>query len=178
VPYARRLARRGPDLEEWLYHEHYVWPSARPRARLGTLEVRPACQQPRASFAAAALGLGLVESNEDVGTYLDEAFPGPAGWRRLLAYRHRAVHAGMGAAEPAPGFLATVVDLAGAGLARRGLGEGPMLDPIRERLARRRGPADEAWRLRENGGIEALVAAFALDRPEGDEPRTMPGRDA
>jgi hypothetical protein len=69
----------------------------------------------------------------------------------------------MGAAEPAPGFLATVVDLAGAGLSRRGLGEGPMLDPIHERLARRRGPADEAWGLRASGGIEALVQAVAIE---------------
>jgi gamma-glutamylcysteine synthetase len=162
--YADRLAERGPDLDEWLYHEHYVWPSARPRARLGTLEVRPACQQPGASFAAAALSLGLVEANAELDAYLTERFPGPAGWRRLLAYRRRAVHAGLGAAEPAPGFLATVVDLAGVALARRGLGEDPMLDEVRERLARRRGPADEAWARFRRGGMGELVDALALDR--------------
>jgi gamma-glutamylcysteine synthetase len=164
VPYAERLAERGPDLEEWLYHEHYVWPSARPRARLGTLEVRPCCQQPDASFAAAALSVGVIEANRDVDAYLREAFPGATGWRTLLAYRRRAVHAGMRAAEPAPGFLGTIVDLAGAALGRRGLGEDAMLDPIRERLARRRGPVDDATDLMRRGGIAGLVDGLALDR--------------
>jgi gamma-glutamylcysteine synthetase len=163
VRYADRLAARGPDLDEWLFHEHYLWPSARPRARLGTLEIRPACQQPRASFAAAALSLGLVEANAELDAYLAERFPGPAGWRRLLAYRRRAVHAGLGAAEPAPGFLATVVDLAAGALAARGLGEEPLLDEIRERLARRRGPADEAWSLLRRGGTVALVDAVTIE---------------
>jgi gamma-glutamylcysteine synthetase len=164
--YADRLIERGADFDDWLYHEHYLWPSARPRARLGTLEIRPACQQPGVSFAAAALSLGLVEASAELDAYLTERFPGPAGWRRLLAYRRRAVHAGVGAAEPAPGFLATVVEIAGAALGARGLGEEPMLDPIRERLARRRGPADEAWSLLRRRGMPALVDALALDRPE------------
>jgi gamma-glutamylcysteine synthetase len=162
VTYADRLAERGPDLDEWLYHEHYLWPSARPRARLSTLEIRPGCQQPGASFAAAALSLGLVEANEELDAYLEERFPGAAGWRRLLAYRRRAVQAGLGAAEPAPGFLATVVDLAGAALARRGLGEEPMLDGIRARLVRRRGPADDAWDVLRRDGMPALIHALAL----------------
>ncbi|MFN8233733.1 MAG: hypothetical protein U0V56_09780, partial [Actinomycetota bacterium] len=163
VPYAERIAERGPDLDDWLYHEHYIWPSARPRARLGTLEIRPACQQPEASFAAAALSLGLVEANAELDAYLTERFPGPAGWRRLLAYRRAAVHAGLGAAEPAPGFLATIVELAGAALTRRGLGEEPMLDAIRDRLARRRDPADEAWALLRSGGVRALVDALTFE---------------
>jgi gamma-glutamylcysteine synthetase len=44
--------------EEFLFHEHYIWPSARPRARIGTLEIRPACQQPADStWVPSALAL-------------------------------------------------------------------------------------------------------------------------
>ncbi len=163
MPFAKRLARRGPDLEEWLYHEHYLWPSARPRARLGTLEIRPACQQPEASFAAAALSVGLVEANAEVASYLDETFPGVEGWRALLAYRRRAVGHGIKAEEPSPGFLSTLADLAAAGLGSRGLGEEPMLDPIRDRLERREGPADRAKALLRTGGTDRLVDALALE---------------
>lgn len=157
VPYAELLRRRGPDLDGWLFHEHYVWPSARPRARLGTLEIRPACQQPGASFAAAALSVGLATSAPEVGALLEERAPGPAGWRRLLAYRRRAVKDGIRAKEPWPGFLASLVELAETGLRRRALGEEQLLDPIRGRLERREGPADRARRLFARGGIPALV---------------------
>ena len=45
--------------EAFLVHEHYVWHSARPRSRQGTVEFRAACQQPwDGHMAAAALGLG------------------------------------------------------------------------------------------------------------------------
>jgi glutamate--cysteine ligase len=165
MPYRELLGRTGeePDLEEWLFHEHYVWPSARPRARLGTLEIRPACQQPGASFAAAALSLGLVEAAADAADYLVDAAPGHVGWRRLLGFRRDAVRRGIHADEPVPGFLSTVVTLADAGLAARGLGEEPFLDPIRERLDRWRGPADDARdRFRRDGG-PGLVADLALD---------------
>ena len=162
VPFADRLIRRGPDLEEWLYHEHYLWPSARPRARLGTLEVRPACQQPGATFAATALSLGWVEANGDVAAYLDQTFPGASGWRKLMGYRRRAVSAGICSDEPAPDFLATLVELSAEGLRRRNLGENAFLDPIRERLERREGPADRARRLLRERGMAALIGGLTL----------------
>ena len=30
-----------PDIDAYLWHEHYTWNSARPRARNSTLEIRP-----------------------------------------------------------------------------------------------------------------------------------------
>jgi gamma-glutamylcysteine synthetase len=166
VRYRRLLERpgRAASLESWLFHEHYVWPSARPRARLGTLEIRPACQQPGADFAAAALSLGLVESADDVLAWLEDRLPGRAGWRRLLAYRRAAVRKGIRAPEPFRGFLARTVELAARGLERRGLGEAALLDPVHERLARRRGPADEARAIARRAGIPGLVRALAIDR--------------
>ncbi len=161
--YDDRLRRRAADWEEYLFHEHYCWPSARPRARLGTLEIRPACQQPEGSFAAAALAVGLVERAEEVLGFLDDIL-GRTAWRRLLAYRRRAVRDGLRAPEPAAGFLAGLVDIAGRGLADRGLGEAPMLDEIRTRLARRRGPAEDAWRILERRGVDGLVRAMTLGK--------------
>ena len=66
-PFTAFLAENGPDYQAFLFHEHYIWNSARLRAAYGTIEVRPACQQPWAeSMAVAALILGLVEAAEPV----------------------------------------------------------------------------------------------------------------
>jgi len=147
--------------ERYLFHDHYWWPSARPRARLGTLEVRPACQQPpAASWAAAALATGLAEAHREASALLEDLAPDP--WPALLAFRGRAVRDGVRAVEPVPGFLAHAVDLAEAGLRVRGFGEEPLLEPLRERLDRGGGPADDARRLARESGAQALAGALAL----------------
>ncbi|MCB0189255.1 MAG: hypothetical protein KDE31_33525, partial [Caldilineaceae bacterium] len=45
-PFTEYLQAHGPDYPAFLYHEHYIWNSARLRAAYGTIEIRPACQQP------------------------------------------------------------------------------------------------------------------------------------
>ena len=55
--------------EAFLLHDHYVWHSARLRTAYGTVELRPACQQPpHEAMAAAALYLGLVEGRAEIRT--------------------------------------------------------------------------------------------------------------
>lgn len=162
--YADELARAEADFAEFLYHEHYLWPGARPRALLGTLEIRPACQQPGASFAAAAFALGLIEARPEAWAYLEDAL-GPDAWGALLAYRRRAVRDGIRAEEPAPGFLGTLLDLAELGLRMRGLGEQDLLSPLHERLERRNGPADHARELFRSVGMGSLVGELALPSP-------------
>jgi gamma-glutamylcysteine synthetase len=153
---------RPVDLEEFLFHEHYLWPSARPRARLGTLEVRPACQQPQHdSWAPAALALGLVEMLPEARRILEEV-PGADAWGALLAYRSRAVRDGLAAEDPTPGFLESVLDVAERGLKARGHGDEDLLSPLRERLAVRSGPADRARALARSGGAVAVANALAL----------------
>jgi len=62
---------REDSYDAFLHHDHYVWHSARPRPKQGTIEVRPACQQPHAdSCVAAALGLGIVEAHRDLAPFL------------------------------------------------------------------------------------------------------------
>jgi gamma-glutamylcysteine synthetase len=48
-------------MEEYLFHDHYNWNCARLRPRVGTIEMRAACQLPPAlDGASSALYLGLV----------------------------------------------------------------------------------------------------------------------
>ena len=160
--YLDHARRRGADLEEFLFHEHYLWPSARPRARLGTLEVRPACQQPgEASWAPAALAVGLGEALSDASVAMEELL-GPGAWPLLLRYRAAAVRLGARAPEPAPGFLEALLDVAEGGLKARGYGEETLVEPLRERVAARSGPADLARSLMGAGGITELIDAMAL----------------
>ncbi len=156
VPLAELLEQRDLSFDDFLLHEHYLWPSARPRARLGTLEVRPACQQPGASFAAAALSLGLATAADDVLEIV-----GPS-WPALVRFRGRAVRDGLAAVEPRSGILSELVAAAERALASRGLGEERYVEEIRERLARRRGPADDARSILVEGGVERLVADRSL----------------
>ncbi|CAN5600227.1 hypothetical protein BH24ACT26_BH24ACT26_06270 [soil metagenome] len=152
--------------EAFLFHEHYVWPSARPRARIGTLEIRPVCQQPwDAHWLAPALSLGLVERAGDVAGYLDEAL-GKTWWDALRAYRRTAVVAGMSAPEPAPGFLHTVAEIARRGLEQRGCGEEALLDAAFERIERRAGPADAALSCLQAHGMDAVVDMLEVSIPD------------
>ena len=60
-PFAKYLSRSAESkrFDEFLFHEHYVWNSARARVANSTIEVRPACQPPPGeSLAANALILG------------------------------------------------------------------------------------------------------------------------
>jgi gamma-glutamylcysteine synthetase len=160
--YLGHASGRPPDLEEFLFHEHYLWPSARPRARLGTLEIRPACQQPPAdSWAPAALAVGLNEMLPELDAAVRDVV-GKAAWPSLLRYRSRAVRWGLGAREPARAFLEAVLDVAEQGLKARGYGEEVLVEPFRERLAKGEGPFDRAREAVRSGGIAGLIDAAAL----------------
>ncbi|MGH2399368.1 MAG: glutamate-cysteine ligase family protein, partial [bacterium] len=66
-PFEEYLRTHGPDMDAYLWHEHYTWNSARPRARNSTIEIRPACQQPHDDpLVVAALALGWVEALGEV----------------------------------------------------------------------------------------------------------------
>ena len=159
--YGEVLRREGPSFEDWTFHEHYLWPSGRPRSRLGTLEIRPACQQPGGSFAAAAFEVGLAEAWREVTELLRDHL-GPGWWRAMLAYRARAVRDGVRAREPVPGLLGKLLDVAEAALRRRGFGEERELEELRERLERRETPADRARRAARRGGPARLLRATDL----------------
>ncbi|MGQ0551382.1 MAG: glutamate-cysteine ligase family protein [Armatimonadota bacterium] len=162
-PFTSYLAAHGPDLDAYMVHEHYTWNSARPRAQHGTIEVRPACQQPPDEpLAASALSLALVEGLADTWAFVRDRL-GSDPWPAMAAYRKAAIRSGLRAPEPVPGFLSGLVDVCERALRRRGRGEERYLFPIRTRIAKRMLPADRAATLFQAGGIAALISSLRLD---------------
>lgn len=166
-PFTAYLEAHGPRVTEalwraFLWHEHYIWNSARPRVHYGTIEVRPACQQPPTEpMAAVALCLGLVEAAPRVMVFLQDRL-GRDPWPAMRAYRRAVIRAGPRAPEPSAGLLAALVTLAEEGLRSRGRNEETFLGPIRRRVERRTVPADQAVGLFRQGGVPALVEAHKI----------------
>lgn len=150
----------GPDevaFDAWLWHEHYVWNSARPRAAHGTVELRSPCQQPwDEHLAAAALGTGLVQAHREVAAFVDEVL-GADAWPVMRAWHAEVVRDGLAAPEPVAGFLAGVLERVRAGLVARGRGEEVHLAPLDARLAARANPAQRAVAAFEAGGLPAVI---------------------
>ncbi len=169
-------AAAGPDFDAFLLHDHYVWHSARLRAAYGTVELRPACQQPpNEAMAATALYLGLIEGHRQIAEFVQRALAPkrdrtpPSYWARMQSYHHQVIRAGLDAPEPAPGFLAQVLRLAAAALARRGYGEERMLTPLWRRLAQKENPAQQARRIFVEKGMEGLIESVWMKRGEREE---------
>ncbi len=163
------LMAHGADFPAFLFHEHYVWNSARLRTAYGTIEIRPACQQPWSEhMAAMALSLGLVEASHAVLAYVVDAL-GDDYWEIMRQYHRLATLRGLAAPQPAPGFLVRVVQLARAGLASRGHGEEALLEPIENRLYRNENPAQRVRRIYRVDGIQGVLAHAAI-RPAFTRP--------
>ncbi|MBI3913599.1 MAG: hypothetical protein HY327_05365 [Chloroflexi bacterium] len=152
--------------DEFLWHEHYVWNSARARVGKSTIEVRPACQQPRDEpFAANALIVGWVESLPQVAAYFAEAL-GNRAWGTMRAYRRNVLRAGLKAKEPAPRMIAELARIAEKGLQSRGRGEEKFLAPVWERIERQEPPGMRARKIFQRRGMKGLSEEIMI-RPEG-----------
>jgi gamma-glutamylcysteine synthetase len=163
-PFTQYVTTTDPDrvFQEFLWHEHYVWNSARARVRQSTIEVRPACQQPaNESMAANALILGWVEALKPVAGFLTDVL-GPDPWPVMQRYRHRVVRLGLAAQEPVPGMIEKLVEFAEAGLARRGRGEDKLLAPVWERVGRRQSPGVHAREMWRREGVERWLNHVAV----------------
>ncbi len=156
-PFREILVEEGPDLDAFLLHEHYIWHAVRLRAAYGTVEIRPACQQPPAdAMAATALALGLVEAAPALVDYVEAAL-GPGAWAIQRRYYIQAAREGLAAPEPCPGFLENVLVLVERGLERRGQDEEVYLGPLWERLERRQNPAQRMRQVYRLEGVEGLL---------------------
>ncbi len=161
-PFTNYLSRHGPDFDQFLWHEHYTWNSARARIKNSTIEVRPACQQPAGeSLAAGALILGFVETLRQVREFAFASL-GADPWPAMLKYRRGAVRDGPAAREPVPNLLAELVSIAAGGLRRRGRGEEKFLAPIWNRLDRQRAPGQEAGDLLRRRGMVRFIKAVSF----------------
>jgi gamma-glutamylcysteine synthetase len=164
-PFSEYLREEGPDFEAFLYHEHYIWNSARLRTAHGTIEIRPACQQPWSEqMAAAALTVGLIEAAAQIDAYIQDAL-GPEYWSIMQTYHQQAIRHGITAPQPQPAFLATLVAFAETALRDRGYGEETLLTPIHNRLLRRQNPAQRARQVYLIDGMPGLLH-YAAIRPE------------
>ncbi len=157
-PFEDYVQEHGPDLDAYLWHEHYTWNSARPRAHNSTVEIRPACQQPHdGPLVVAALSLGWVEALADVRAFFEDALADP--WAAMRRYRRDAVTFGLRAKEPVKRFVEDVLRIAEVGLRRRGRGEEKFIRPLWDRLADRAAPGHRARELVRSQGVMALVDA-------------------
>jgi len=163
-PFTHYLREHGADFSAFLFHEHYIWNSARLRAAYGTLEVRPACQQPWGEhMAAGALILGLIEASHAILAYIVQEV-GQDYWERMRTYHQQSIRFGLAAPQPAPEFLHEVVTLAEKGLAARHFGEEALLAPLWTRLERSQNPAQRARAVFQADGLNGLLA-HATIRP-------------
>lgn len=161
-PFTAYLQEHGADFAAFLFHEHYLWHSARLRTNYGTIELRPACQQPWGEhMAAMALSVGLIEAAAPIDGYI-QAELGPEYWSLLRLYHRQVIARGLAAPQPAPHFLRTIVGLAEKGLQQRGQGEEQLLQPIWNRLERRENPAQRARRIYQADGLHRLLAELAI----------------
>ncbi len=165
-PFTNLLISQSPNLfDSFLWHEHYVWNSARARVAQSTIEVRPACQQPPGeSFAANALILGWVEALPQVAAYFEDVL-GKMAWDVMRSYRRAVVREGLVASEPVPGMMRALVDLAQAGLKRRAREEEKFLEPIWNRIERRESPGMRARQTMLRKGLPGLLDEIRVLNP-------------
>jgi gamma-glutamylcysteine synthetase len=165
VPFSAYLHENGPDFAAFLFHDHYIWNSARLRNTYGTLEVRPACQQPwRSHMAAGALILGLLEALPAAYPWLRQAL-GAGWWEQMRVYHQQVIRFGLKAPQPAPELLAQLVALADTALAERGFGEETLLAPIWRRLELGVNPAQRTRAIFSVDGLAGLLNHVAV-RPQ------------
>ncbi|TNE48256.1 MAG: hypothetical protein EP343_16725 [Deltaproteobacteria bacterium] len=147
------LEEHGYDFDAFLFHEHYIWNSARLRSAHGTVEFRSACQQPHDEhMAVAALSLGLVMATQPLLQWLNNTL-GPDCWGQLMEYGHRVMKEGLAAKEPVEGFIQTVLNHCEEGLKERGFGEEVFLSSLWSRWESKQNPAQkklQAW----NNGVQ------------------------
>jgi len=146
----------------FLVHDHYVWHSARPRHRQGTIEIRCACQQPwQEHMAASALALGLVAGAAEIAGFVQSKL-GMDVWQVMRDWHTQVVRHGLAAPEPVDGLIEGVLERAKGALRGRGRQEAALLEPLFRRLQRKQNPAQRARALLADEGLAALIDAVSI----------------
>jgi gamma-glutamylcysteine synthetase len=170
-PFIDHLAALGGPqadgaFEAFLFHEHYIWNSSRPRSAQGTLELRSACQQPADShMSATALGLAMVQGHHELAELLmDELGPNP--WQVTRPWHEAVIEQGLAAPEPRPGLMGRLLEICRSALDGRGLDEARYLDPLFARLEAQQNPAQAARSKLEHSGMGTLLSDMHIRRAE------------
>lgn len=146
----------SPEVSDIDLHGSCYWYNAR-ISRYYTVENRANDQQPPEDLMCVpALTLGLI-------TVLPEAAREIAkfNWSDLRSAREAACRYGLSDIRENLSLTPLVelmLQLSEVGLERRGLGEEKFLEPLHERVEKRKCPADDAAEIFRNGGIKALIA--------------------
>ena len=161
------IARDGERLttravaDDLLTHHSMAWFDVRLSPAYGTIEDRVSCQQPPgAQFAVAALTLGLVENRAGICELAGQLSRDQ--WRdiRFLACKQGldVVYPGVRVCD----LILKMLEIARAGLKKRGLGEEKYLQPLFDRHATRCSPADNVIRRFYEGGVRDIVSRYDM----------------
>ena len=163
-PFSEVMRGMDPD-EAWrafMVHDHYVWHSARPRSRQGTVEVRCACQQPWDShMAAAALSVGIISGAAEIARYVQDTL-GSDGWTIMREWHGRVIRTGLQAPEPREGFIFGVLERARSALRARGRKEGAWIEPLFWRLERKQNPAQRFQAVMAEEGLAQAIQTVSI----------------
>lgn len=150
------------SFDAFLIHDHYIWNSARARSAHGTIEFRPACQQPWGEHMAnSALCLGIAEAHSQIIEYLQESF-GDELWPQMHSFHKKVVQSGLSTDEPVCGFFKEILDRCRIGLENRGLEEESFLTPLYRRLEEQKNPAQVAREIFEKQGRAKLIQHLSI----------------
>lgn len=143
-----------------LQQEGFVWSCARPRARYGTVEIRPACAQPPGSeMIFPAFCLGVMESLKSVSNLVNLY-----RWKDWNDLYEKAILKGFDAQVKGLSLQSVaqeVLSLAYEGLENRYTGEEILLSDAFTRLYKCEAPAERVMDWMGRGGIEEVIKRVA-----------------
>ncbi|OJJ16831.1 hypothetical protein BKI52_33545 [marine bacterium AO1-C] len=146
------------------YLNTFCYFNARLVPQYGTIESRMCCQQPPGeTFAPTALALGLIENLTDAQR-LTHKLPWKT-WKNVREQAGRKTFETQINNQSILPMLKELVDIAAKGLQKRHLGEECFLEPLYERIALQKSPADIANDIFEQQGLEAFLAHYAFKVP-------------
>lgn len=168
VPFKEFVEKKGMDSfwKELPTLEGTNWANARLRAIYGTVEIRPACQQPKESaMALPAFSLGIIENLEKVESAIADMGDcmGDAEELREIAMSRglKARFSGKSQAMRMSEICSLFLDLARDGLANRKMNEEQYLAPLYARVNSETTLAEEVISIFNKGGVPALIERLA-----------------
>lgn len=155
-----------PCLTDIHYLNTFCYFNARLVPQYGTIESRMCCQQPPGeTFAPTALTLGLLENLENAEKLMNRL-----PWETWKDVRQQAGHKTFDAQvndQSIVPMLEELVDIAAKGLQKRKRNEEYFLEPLYERIARKKSPADVAIDIFEKHGLDSFLAYYAFKEQTG-----------
>jgi gamma-glutamylcysteine synthetase len=146
--------------------EGTTWTNARVKATYGTVEIRPACQQPKeAAMALPAFTLGLYSEIDEVERIFDSwgVEYADASEIREIAMSHglKAEFSNCNQKINLTEMCSRLLEICEQGLLRRGLGEEKYLSALWSRVRSETTIAEECIALFEREGMAALIERVA-----------------